>query len=586
MKKIFTSHSAQLFSIVAICGLCLFAFQNCGPAYVNSSNFSSLGLASRLETTPGAYKQNPFTCKLPTNQAVRSLQRMTQIQYSNNLKSLVGSEIFNQAAPLINSLYEDTLKKNVSDFSNTISDKQMTGYQALAEKVLIYLKATPTALQQLGGACYAQTQVTDACRDAALQNLGLLAFRRPWTTTELKNWVATIYAQGDSPADSLATSIYAMMLSPEFLLHLELGDQTSGSASSFQLTPYEVAARISYGIADAPPDQTLYAAAAANQLATQNQVEQQVDRLLNTPEAKTKIRNFFIFWLDPRRYSAANFSADFLQGFDVSAANDEYSREMLQYIDYVIFTKKGTFDDLILGQESFAQTASVAGVYGHTPTSAGIPARMAAERKGLLMRSPVIATDGNETHPIVRGVKFRNRFLCEAFGLPSGINTNDPTFFSDEARLHLSTRDRSAGITAGQTCMGCHSSINPVGFSFENFDSLGRPRKIETAFSSAGKAIAQYPIKTSSSSVTLGGPTSISIQDGSGLVDAIMKENVLAGCFVKQVSRFYRIQLESSDDACLLNGMYEKTIIKPNATVLEVFKQQFLSSNIFMRRMN
>jgi hypothetical protein len=210
---------------------------------------------------------------------------------------------------------------------------------------------------------------------------------------------------------------------------------------------------------------------------------------------------------------------------------------------------------------------------------------MASERKGLLMRSPVIANDGNETHPILRGVKFRNRFLCETFGLPSGINTSDPTFFSDTARAHYSTRERTTGITAGTTCMGCHSSINPVGFAFENFDSLGRLRPVETAFSSSGAVITRYPIKTNSPAVNFGGRT-VAIQDGAGMIDSLMQENALAGCFVRQVSRFYRIQNENGDDGCLFNSIYENGIANPQTSVLEAFRQQFLDPSILKRRMN
>lgn len=572
----------QLFSATLTLGICLIVFQNCGPTF-ETTIMSSMDESS-LSSVPGSYKENPFVCKTPSVQSINSLQRMTRAQYANNLKSLVGMETYNQAAPLINSLYDDVLKRDVKDFSNTIADSQMTAYQALAEKVFNYIKNTPAVVQALGGTCIQQATVTTLCIETAINKLGQLAFRRPVTAAELSLWKNDIYTQGSTASESLAFVVYAMMLAPDFLLHFEVG-KSAVAATSFALTPYEVASRISYGITDSPPDQLLYDAAAAGQLATLQQVEFHVDRLLATPEAKNKILQFFTYWLDPRRYSSTSFAADFLQGLDVNAANDEFSRELSEYINYIIFTKKGSFDDLILGQESFARTPAVAKIYGHAVVADANPALMGPDRKGLLMRGSVIATEGNETHPIVRGVKFRSRFLCEMFGLPSGINTNDPTFFSDEARIRLSTRDRNAGITAGQSCMGCHSAINPVGFAFENFDSMGRVRSVETAYSIAGKVLATHAISTASPSVSLGGQ-STSVQNGLTLVDSMMQENILPGCFVRQVSRFYRIQTENADDACLLSNMYSKSIIQPDTPVLEVFRQQFLTQNIFKRRMN
>jgi hypothetical protein len=563
-------------------GLCFVFFQNCGGAFETLDMTSIANSSGALGTVAGAFKQNPFVCSSASVQSVSSLKRMNRIQYANNLKSLVGAATQSQMTGVINTLYEDSLKKNVKDFSNTITDNQMSAYQSIAENVYVSLKGNPSAIQQLGGACFQTTSVTAACRDSIIQNLGLHAFRRPLTPAEVTSWATDFFAMGENPSDSVALTVYAMMLSPDFLLRFELGDANSADATTYNVTPYEVASRISYGLMDSPPDDALYAAAAAGQLSTLAQVQIHVDRLLQTPEAKAKVRSFFTYWLDPRRYS--NFAPDFLQGLDVNGANDEFARELGEYVDNMVFNDRATFQDLILSQKSFARTAAVAAIYGHAPVTGTTAAMSIGDRKGLLMRTPVIANDGNETHPILRGVKFRNRFLCESFGIPSGINTNDPTFFSDTARAHYSTRDRTAGITAGVSCMGCHSAINPVGFAFENFDSLGRVRKIESAFGSDGKLLAQYPVRTDSPSVNLG-VQNISVRDGAGLVDSMMQENVLPGCFVRQVSRFYRTQQETAEDACYFGSIYENGVLKPGTPVVEVFRQQFLNANIFKRRM-
>jgi len=40
----------------------------------------------------------------------------------------------------------------------------------------------------------------------------------------------------------------------------------------------------------------------------------------------------------------------------------------------------------------------------------------------------------------------------------------------------LTTRERIVAHTASETCQGCHSLMNPIGFAFEGFDAMGRPR--------------------------------------------------------------------------------------------------------------
>ena len=41
----------------------------------------------------------------------------------------------------------------------------------------------------------------------------------------------------------------------------------------------------------------------------------------------------------------------------------------------------------------------------------------------------------------------------------------------------LSTRERVALQTQPEACQGCHAMINPLGFTLENFDAIGRYRE-------------------------------------------------------------------------------------------------------------
>jgi hypothetical protein len=44
---------------------------------------------------------------------------------------------------------------------------------------------------------------------------------------------------------------------------------------------------------------------------------------------------------------------------------------------------------------------------------------------------------------------------------------------------HLTMREKVAELTRDDACMSCHSIINPLGFSLENFDAVGRYRTEE-----------------------------------------------------------------------------------------------------------
>jgi hypothetical protein len=41
---------------------------------------------------------------------------------------------------------------------------------------------------------------------------------------------------------------------------------------------------------------------------------------------------------------------------------------------------------------------------------------------------------------------------------------------------HLTMREKITELTKNKTCMSCHGTINPLGFSLENYDAIGRWR--------------------------------------------------------------------------------------------------------------
>jgi hypothetical protein len=54
------------------------------------------------------------------------------------------------------------------------------------------------------------------------------------------------------------------------------------------------------------------------------------------------------------------------------------------------------------------------------------------------------------------------------------MNFNDAEFAPN-----LTMREKVTQLTKPQSCQGCHSVINPLGFSLESFDAVGRFRNLE-----------------------------------------------------------------------------------------------------------
>lgn len=558
-------------------------YTNCGPGFQMASQSDSLNMSSI-----GLSKDNPFKCEDPNATSLAPLRRLTRDEYSNSVLGLVGSTIHTQLVDTINTLSADQMMKSLSDFSPIISDSQMSGYQSVAERAYRIISQDLNQAKALGGDCIAVNPISAACKDAAITNLGLLAFRRPLTEVEKVKYRDQVFTLGSSGQDSIGLLVYTYLLSPDFLMLVETGAPTDATpGSSFELTPYELASRLSYSVWSAPPDKILYAAAAANELNDADKLSAQVDRMLQDPRAQTKMRQFFRYWLDPRSYSASAYSASFLEGLNVDNANSEFQREMYEFIDYIVWQKKGSFRDLLTSPVSFAKTPQVAAIYGHDPvTDPSKPAMMSGRRKGLFMRGPILATEGNETHPILRGVKFNTRFLCMPMGLPSGAMVSSSQFFTDDARKIASTRDRTASMTNNVSCMGCHSMINPYGFALENFDGMGRFRNIEKAFSKDGTFLANHPINTAVDSLVVDFNSKSNVTDGMDVVDKMVDSARAPACFVEQISRYYRIRNETNEDSCMLAEMYEKVKGADYAdkSILDTFKTFIMSRNMKQRR--
>lgn len=566
-----------LFAKLSLCLVVILSYQNCSPFAVETLDLASNG-ASALG---GNAKLNPYTCDGTIG--VESTRRLSKPEYENTLKNLLGTALYKEIEPSLGALYSDVIRRNVNDFSNQIDDAQMLGYQTVATRISTSLNANSSLISSLGLSCLSAT-VNDACKDSSISALGLKAFRRPLTAAELTQYKTQVYALGSSTAESVGWVLYMMTLSPDFLLHVEVG-AAGGDATLFDLTPYETASRISYMIGDAPPDQELFAAAAAQKLQTVADLKPHIDRLFLKDTAKEKVHRFFEYWLQPKAINPTGFANDFVGGLDVAAASSEATRELKEFIDYIVFTKQGRFRDLILSRDAFPRNDEAASILGAAKVSGSTPSTMGQERIGLLMRPPVLATDSNETHPIVRGVKFQTRFLCSPSSAPVGaILAGDVSFTSDAAKTQYSTRVRTTQLTSSPSCMGCHSTINPLGFAFENIDNLGRVRAVERTYASDGSVLGRHNVNTQVDMVLDAKAGPASLNDGVELIENLMTFNRLPACFATQMHSFYRLREKGKGDDCVLQDVYADLMINPNASVLSAFKKQVLNAATLRRR--
>jgi hypothetical protein len=98
-------------------------------------------------------------------------------------------------------------------------------------------------------------------------------------------------------------------------------------------------------------------------------------------------------------------------------------------------------------------------------------------RSGVLTHPYLLAGFAytSSTSPIHRGVFIARNILGRTLRPPPEAVAP----FAADLHPELTTRDRVALQTQAESCQSCHSMINPLGFTLEQFDPVGRFRAME-----------------------------------------------------------------------------------------------------------
>jgi len=101
-----------------------------------------------------------------------------------------------------------------------------------------------------------------------------------------------------------------------------------------------------------------------------------------------------------------------------------------------------------------------------------------SERGGLLRQGSVLTVTSyaTRTSPVIRG----KWILENLVGAPPPPPLPDvPALKDNTVAANLSVRARLAEHRANAACASCHNLMDPIGFSLENFDAIGRWRTLE-----------------------------------------------------------------------------------------------------------
>ena len=301
------------------------------------------------------------------------------------------------------------------------------------------------------------------------QDFVATAFRRHLTAEQKRIFVTSHFKKGTKPEDAVKRLALLALKSPRFL-YLGLDDRKPDA--------HDIAARLSFGLWDSLPDRDLTKLAAQGKLATADQVSQQARLMLADPRARAKMQYFLHHWLQMSH--AENFDKDdkLFPGFTPEIVAD--LRESLNlFLDDVVWSPTSDYRRLLLEDDLFVNKR-LATFYGVNTNATEDFVKVSLDpkqRSGVITHPYLLAAFSYQksSSPIHRGVFLTRNIVGRALKAPPvAVAFNEAEFAPN-----LSMREKVAQLTRPQACQGCHSVINPLGFSLENYDAVGRFRTKE-----------------------------------------------------------------------------------------------------------
>ena len=336
-----------------------------------------------------------------------------------------------------------------------------------------------------------------ACAKRVLSTLARRGYRRPVTDADVAP-LLTFYEKGRALGGfeaGIEMAMRALLVSPQFLMRIEqepsapskaAATRASAIPGAYRISDIDLASRLSFFLWSSIPDDALLDLAARGTLHEPAVLQQQVRRMLADARSGALVRNMVGQWLEVRNLTDKRPSEARFPMFDdgLRAA----MRQETELFFGSIVQEDRRILDLITANYSFLNER-LAKHYG-VPNVKGTRFRRvtyAADnpRRGLLGQGSILVVTSHpaRTSPVLRGKWILTNILGTP---PPDPPANVPPLKEAEEGAKgrvLSMRERMAAHHANPVCASCHSVIEPVGFSLEHFDPVGRWRDVDDSWS-------------------------------------------------------------------------------------------------------
>jgi hypothetical protein len=443
-----------------------------GGNVASASGGESGGLTAPTSGGQGGVSSTPplgFTCKAGSiDPGPSPMKLLSRTQYLNSVRDLVG---------VVNGL-ESALgaSSNASAFGLVqpdVAQVDLENYRNAATTVAAAVVANPTLLNQL--APCANSTAKRSCAEAFVRTFAARAYRAPVTDAADIERHLGLYDLGAkvSFAHGIELLIQGILQAPRFLYRVEIGSAEKVSAAAVKLSPYELAARLSFTVWDSLPDAKLTTAATSGALATKEGVSAQLEWMLQDQKGSSLVRRFLENWIRLPDLDNVLKDATLYPQWTRTTLRASMKAQASTFFDDLLANQGGKLSALLTSDTVFVNN-DLGSYYGTTGGDAFTSAHGAPGATAGILTLPAFLTlmaKPSESSPIYRGKFVREQMLCQLLPAPPANIPKPP-----EVTPSVSTRERLRQHEADPSCSACHRLMDPIGFAFESYDALGKYR--------------------------------------------------------------------------------------------------------------
>jgi hypothetical protein len=322
------------------------------------------------------------------------------------------------------------------------------------------------------------------CARSIASRLGGQAYRRSLTDREI-DVLMQFFAAGAADGGfetGIRTLVEALLASPHFIFRIERQPSSVQPGQIYRLSDVDLAARLSFFLWGAPPDDELQGLAEAGTLSAPGVLEAQTRRMLSDARSRALGPRFAAQWLRLQDVDKVHPDPNFFPNFDSNLA-DAMKGETQEFFIDLLRADRSVLDlyraDYSFLNERLARHYGIPGVAGGAYRKVAYPDDT---RRGLLGQGAILVQTSlaNRTSPVLRG-----KWVMEVLmgtpppPPPPDIPALEETAEAKDGRV-LTTRERMELHRADPTCNSCHRFMDPIGLALDNFDVTGKWREHET----------------------------------------------------------------------------------------------------------